>query len=108
MRTFGTKTTAAVGVVVCAAAWLSGCGGNARADTVASPVAADASLIPITVFTAIKRDVPTVVRVTGTFTADESSDVAARSAGCHPAVGRRCSDLRHRQSGPAVAAARRP
>ena len=82
MRAFGINTTAAVGAVVCAAALMSGCGeGDARANTAASPAAAEASLIPITVFTAIKRDVPTVVRVTGTFTADESSDVAAPVSG---------------------------
>ena len=82
MRAFGINTTAAVGAVVCAAALMSGCGeGDARANTAASPAAAESSLIPITVFTAIKRDVPTVVRVTGTFTADESSDVAAPVSG---------------------------
>src|SRR3954469_9139728 len=81
MRIFGIKTTGAVGAVVCAA-FLSGCGGNdARADTVPSPAVAETSLVPVTVFTAIKRDVPTVVRVTGTFTADESSDVAAPVSG---------------------------
>jgi RND family efflux transporter MFP subunit len=69
-------------VVVYAAALLSGCGGNdARANTVASTAVADASLVPITVFTALKRDVPTVVRATGTFTPDESSDVAAPVSG---------------------------
>jgi RND family efflux transporter MFP subunit len=60
---------------------LSGCGGGgARANTTASP-ATETAITPVTTFTAIKRDVPTVVRATGTFAADESSDVAAPVSG---------------------------
>jgi RND family efflux transporter MFP subunit len=82
MRTSGIKAIAASGVVVCATVWLSGCGGgNARANTAASPAVAEATLIPVTTFTSIKRDVPIVVRATGTFAADESSDVAAPVSG---------------------------
>jgi RND family efflux transporter MFP subunit len=59
-----------------------GCGGgDARASTAASAAAGEVAAIPVAVATAIKRDVPTVVRATGTFTPDESSDVAPQVSG---------------------------
>jgi len=78
----GTGTVASIGVVVCLSAWTAGCGGgDARANTSASAAAAEAAVLPVSVFTTIKREVPMVVRATGTFTPDESSDVAASVSG---------------------------
>ena len=82
MRTFGIETIATISVVVCTTALMSGCGGDdARANTTTSSAAAEAAVVPVAVATAIKRDVPTVVRATGTFTPDESSDVAPQVSG---------------------------
>jgi membrane fusion protein (multidrug efflux system) len=82
MRTFGIETIAIISLIASTAALTSGCGsGDARANTTASPAGAGATVIPVAVATAIKRDVPVVVRATGTFTPDESSDVAAQVSG---------------------------
>ena len=82
MRRFGIETIAIISVVVCTTALMSGCGGgDARANTTASSAAAEADVIPVAVATAIKRDVPVVVRATGTFTPDELSDVAPQVSG---------------------------
>lgn len=82
MRTFGIEAIATISMVVCTTALMSGCGGgDARASTAASAAAGEVAAIPVAVATAIKRDVPTVVRATGTFTPDESSDVAPQVPG---------------------------
>jgi RND family efflux transporter MFP subunit len=82
MRIFGIESIATMSVVVCMTALTSGCGGDdARANAAASPVGADAAVIPVAVATAIKQDVPMVVRATGTFTPDDSSDVASQVSG---------------------------
>ena len=72
-----------VAALCTAAVCASGCGGDddARASTAAPPAAADASVIAVTGVAAVMRDVPTIVRATGTFTPDESSDVAAPVSG---------------------------
>jgi RND family efflux transporter MFP subunit len=82
MRTFGIEAIATISMVVCTTVLMSGCGGgDARASTAASAAAGEVAAIPVAVATAIKRDVPTVVRATGTFTPDESSDVAPQVPG---------------------------
>jgi RND family efflux transporter MFP subunit len=81
MRLFGNKTIGAA-VAMCAAIGMSACGGSdARANTSAATAVAEAGAVPVTVATAIKREVPTVVHATGTFAPDESSDVAAPVSG---------------------------
>lgn len=82
MRPLGFNTTASICAVVCTTASLASCGGSsARANTGGSPAAAEVAVIPVAFATAIKRDVPTVVRATGTFVPDESSDVAPQVTG---------------------------
>ena len=80
MRIFGIRT---IGLVaVCAALGATACGGDdARASTAAPPATADASLTAVTGLAVIKRDVPVIIRATGTFTPDEASDVAAPVSG---------------------------
>ena len=78
MRRFGIETIAGLGGIVVTTALISGCGGgDARADTTAPAVAAEAAAVPVAAVTVNRRDVPVVVRATGTFMPDESSDVAA-------------------------------
>ncbi len=63
---------------------LVGCGaanGTVEATTPDSPAAGDTSIVPIETSVAVARDVPTIVRATGTFIADESSDVTSQAAG---------------------------
>jgi RND family efflux transporter MFP subunit len=82
MRRFGIETIAGLGGIVVTTALISGCGGsNARADTTASAAAAEAAAVPVAAVTVIRRDVPVVVRATGTFVPDESSDVAPQVPG---------------------------
>jgi membrane fusion protein, multidrug efflux system len=80
MRIFGIRT---IGLVaVCAAIGTAACGGeDARANTAAPPATADASVTEVTGIAVVKQDVPVIVRATGTFTPDESSDVAAPVSG---------------------------
>jgi len=80
MRIFAIRT---IGLVaVCAAIGAAGCGGDdARASTAAPPATADPSATAVTGIAVIKQDVPVIVRATGTFTPDESSDVAAPVSG---------------------------
>ncbi len=71
---------AAVGVlsVTCLA-----CGGAGAETSAASPAAAPAAPVVVSVSTApsVERSIPTVVRTTGTFVADESSEVTPQVAG---------------------------
>jgi membrane fusion protein (multidrug efflux system) len=62
---------------------LVGCGGADKPVEATSTAgrAAEPSVVPITTGTAIERQVPTIVRATGTFVADESSDVTSQVAG---------------------------
>jgi RND family efflux transporter MFP subunit len=58
-----------------------GCrGSDARANAEASP-ASEASVVPVGAVAAFKREIPVVVRATGTFAPDEVSDVAAQVSG---------------------------
>src|SRR5262245_33555184 len=80
MRTFGVETIAALAVVVSAIS-LTGCrGSDARANAEAS-AAVEVSSVPVAAVAAFKRDIPVVVRATGTFMPDEASDVAAQVSG---------------------------
>jgi len=82
MRKFGIETVALIAAAACTTALMSGCAGtNAGANTASSTPAAEAVVIPVAVATAVSLDVPVVVRATGTFTPDESSDVAPQVSG---------------------------
>ncbi len=65
--------------ILAAAMMLAGCGSNKKASDVAEAAAAK----PVTVFTAtaVSKDVPADFQETGTFVADESSDIAPPVAG---------------------------
>jgi RND family efflux transporter MFP subunit len=76
------KAIATIGVIVCTAAFTWACGGgDAPASAAVSTSADEAAVVPVAVSAAIKREVPTVVRATGTFTPDETSDVAPQVQG---------------------------
>ena len=76
------KTIATIGALVCTTAFTSACGGgDVPANAAVSTSAGEVAVIPVAGTAAIKREVPTVVRATGTFTADESSDVAPQVPG---------------------------
>jgi RND family efflux transporter MFP subunit len=80
MRTLGVETIAKLALIVSAISF-GGCGGSdARAKAEASPDV-DASTVPVAAVAAFKRDIPVVVRATGTFMPDEASDVAAQVSG---------------------------
>ena len=77
-----TKIIAAIGVLACTTAFTPACGGgDTPASAAVSPAADEVAVIPVAAAAAIKREVPIVVRATGTFTPDESSDVAPQVAG---------------------------
>jgi len=80
MRRCGVEV-ATLAVVISAALSFGGCRGNdARANAEASPVA-EASTVSVAAEAAFKREIPVVVRATGTFTPDEASDVAPQVSG---------------------------
>ena len=81
-NTIKIKTIATIGALVCTTAFTSACGGgDVPANAAVSTSAGEVAVIPVAGTAAIKREVPTVVRATGTFTADESSDVAPQVPG---------------------------
>jgi membrane fusion protein, multidrug efflux system len=81
MRTPGVETIIALAVVVAATTSMTGCRGtDARVNVEASP-ATEASVVPVAASAAFKREIPVIVRATGTFTPDEMSDVAAQVSG---------------------------
>ena len=81
-NTIKIKTIATIGALVCTTAFTSACGGgDVPANAAVSTSADEVAVIPVAGTAAIKREVPTVVRATGTFTADESSDVAPQVPG---------------------------
>jgi membrane fusion protein (multidrug efflux system) len=70
----------AIGLVLAGAALFPACGG-ANAAIEATTPAPESAPIGIRTAAAVERDVPTVIRVTGSFVADESSDVTPQVPG---------------------------
>ena len=72
---------AAAGLAVCAS--LAGCGGTEKAATreTRTQVSVEPKVVPVTTAAVIERNIPLIVRATGSFVADESSDVASQVSG---------------------------
>jgi RND family efflux transporter MFP subunit len=79
---FGLRKIAIAGVVGATSMFAAACGGgDARANTTPAAAAAEANVVQVAAAAPIKQDVPTIIRATGTFAPDESSDVAAPVSG---------------------------
>ena len=81
MRKLDSKTITAL-CALFSAAMLSACsGGAAKANTAGAPATAKSAAIDVTTAAVVAREVPTIIRATGTFVADDASDVAAPVSG---------------------------
>ena len=63
------------------AVWTSGCGGAAADGPAQRSAAHERTVVAIETGAAVERELPSVIRATGTFVADESSDVTAQVPG---------------------------